>query len=197
MDIIENLLKRDLKTNNNKTQIVITHTSRNKLDYLQSLKYRLNKNYGKVPHYMIDRDGKVVKLLEDNFVSNYFSVDKTNKDSIIISLENLGWLEKQPLKNHYINWIGNIYNEKPFERKWRVYFYWQPYTDEQILKTANLCVELSKKYNINLKCIGHNTKLKGAEKFMGILTESNFDELSTRISPAFDFEKFEKNLKNE
>jgi len=51
MDIIENLLKRDLKTNNNKTQIVITHTSRNKLDYLQSLKYRLNKNYGKVPHY--------------------------------------------------------------------------------------------------------------------------------------------------
>jgi len=60
-----------------------------------------------------------------------------------------------------------------------------------------LCVELSKKYNINLKCIGHNTKLKGAEKFMGILTESNFDELSTRISPAFDFEKFEKNLKNE
>jgi N-acetyl-anhydromuramyl-L-alanine amidase AmpD len=197
MDIIENLLKRDLKTNNNKTQIVITHTSRNKLDYLQSLKYRLNKNYGKVPHYMIDRDGKVVKLLEDNFVSNYFSVDKTNKDSIIISLENLGWLEKQPLKNHYINWIGNIYNEKPFERKWRDYFYWQPYTDEQILKTANLCVELSKKYNINLKCIGHNTKLKGAEKFMGILTESNFDELSTRISPAFDFEKFEKNLKNE
>jgi N-acetyl-anhydromuramyl-L-alanine amidase AmpD len=197
MDIIENLLKRDLKTNNNKTQIVITHTSRNKLDYLQSLKYRLNKNYGKVPHYMIDRDGKVVKLLEDNFVSNYFSVDKTNKDSIIISLENLGWLEKQPLKNHYINWIGNIYNEKPFERKWRDYFYWQPYTDEQILKTANLCVELSKKYNINLKCIGHNTKLKGSEKFMGILTESNFDELSTRISPAFDFEKFEKNLKNE
>jgi len=197
MNIIENLLKRDLKTNNNKTQIVITHTSRNKLDYLQSLKYRLNKNYGKVPHYMIDRDGKVVKLLEDNFVSNYFSVDKTNKDSIIISLENLGWLEKQPLKNHYINWIGNIYNEKPFERKWRDYFYWQPYTDEQILKTANLCVELSKKYNINLKCIGHNTKLKGAEKFMGILTESNFDELSTRISPAFDFEKFEKNLKNE
>lgn len=197
MKIIENLFDREFKTNDNKKQVILTHTSRNKLDFIQSIKYRLNGKYGKIPHYLVDRDGNVVRLLNDVSVPNYFSSDQLNKNSIIISLENLGWLEKQPLKNYYINWVGNIYKEKIVERKWRDYFFWQPYTDLQLTKTAELVKELSNKYDINLKCVGHNTKLKGSEKFLGILTESNFDEFKTNLSPAFDFEKFEKYLKDE
>ena len=109
----------------------------------------------------------------------------------------MGWLEKQPLKNYYINWIGNIYKEKVVDRKWRDYFIWQPYTQLQTDKTAELCIELSKKFKINLNCVGHNTKVKGVESFLGILTKSNFDEFSTDLSPAFDFDYFEKKLKNE
>lgn len=197
MVIIDNKFERGLKTSKNKTQILLTHTSRNKLDYVQSLKYRLNGMYSKIPHFIVDRDGKIIQLLETETISNYSIENNINKNSIIISLENLGWLEKQPLKNYYINWIGNIYKEKVFEKKWRDYFYWQPYTDEQVKQSVNLIKDLTKKYDIKLKCIGHNTKLKGSEKFQGILSESNFDELSTNLSPAFDYEKFEKYLKDE
>jgi len=63
--------------------------------------------------------------------------------------------------------------------------------------TAKLCNKLSKKHNINSKFIGHNTKVKGSETFLGIITRSNFDEYATDISPAFDFERFNNLLKNE
>jgi N-acetyl-anhydromuramyl-L-alanine amidase AmpD len=106
-------------------------------------------------------------------------------------------LEKEPLKLHHINWIGNIYKEKVVDRKWRDYFFWHPYTDIQLEKTAKLCRELSEKHGIELKCIGHNTKVRGVESFLGIITRSNFDEFATDVSPAFDFEKFNKLLDNE
>ena len=90
-------------------------------------------------------------------------------------------MEKRPLTDYYVNWIDDIYKGEIYERKWRDYFFWQPYTDEQMKQCVNLTKDLSKKYDINLKCIGHNTRLKGSEKFKGILTESNFNEFSTNI----------------
>jgi hypothetical protein len=42
---------------------------------------------------------------------------KYDRQSIIICLENLGWLEKEPLKNYHINWIGSIYKEKVLDKK--------------------------------------------------------------------------------
>ena len=197
MEIIEKLIDRGLGKNQKKIQIVLTHTSREVKEYLVSLKTRLNKNYKKIPHYLITRDGKVLRLLDDKECPKYFIEDSMNNKSIIVCLENLGWLEKQPLKNYYINWIGNIYKEKVVDRKWRDYFYWQPYTEIQVDKLVELCKELSKKHNIKLQCVGHNTKVKGVESFLGILTRSNFDEFVTDLSPAFDFENFIKKLKDE
>ena len=66
-------------------------------------------------------EGKVIQLLDDVSYSNYFTESNVNRNSVIVCLENLGWLEKQPLENYYINWIGDIYIGKPFERKWRDY----------------------------------------------------------------------------
>jgi len=180
-----------------KTQIILTHTSRNIEEYLTSLKYRHNKTYNRIPHFVVDKSGNVVNTLDLNQYTKYVGIPVYDKQSIIISLENLGWLEKEPLKNHHINWIGSIYKEKVVDRKWRDYFFWEPYTKIQLEQTAKLCQKLSEDLSINLTCIGHNTKTSRMETFNGILTRSNIDDDATDVSPAFDFEYFIKQLENE
>lgn len=49
-----------------KHQIILTHTSRNINDYLQSLKFRLNGKYKRIPNYIVTRDGKILQLLGNN-----------------------------------------------------------------------------------------------------------------------------------
>lgn len=197
MEIIEHLIPSNLKKEKQKKQIVLTHTSRPLLDYVVSLKNRFNGNPIKLPHYLVGRDGKILQISEDLTNSNYTNNLIVNNKSLIICLENLGWLEKVSLKNYHSNWIGNIYKEKVFDRKWRDYFFWQPYTDIQLEKTAELCKKLCEKHKIELRCIGHNTKVKGVESFLGIINRSNFDDFATDLSPAFDFEKFNKLLNDE
>lgn len=178
-----------------KKQIILTHTSRDVGEYLSSLKYRLNGRFDRIPNYVISREGTILKLLPDIGHSNYFKDNNINRNAIIISLENLGWLEKEPLKDHYKNWIGNIYKGPVFDKKWRDYFIWQPYTDIQYDKLVYLCNKLTDSFKIDKKSIGHNTKFTGIEKFNGIVTKSNFSVIFTDVSPAFDFEKF-NNLLN-
>jgi N-acetyl-anhydromuramyl-L-alanine amidase AmpD len=197
MELIDKVVENNFKKGSKKTQIVLTHTTRNLFDYVSSIKLRFGGNPIKLPHYLIGKDGKVLHLLDDNKNGKFLNSDRVNNKCIVICLENLGWLEKQPLKNYHINWIGSIYREKVFDRKWRDYFFWDPYTEIQLEKTAELCKELSKKHDISPQCIGHNTKIKGVDSYLGIITRSNFDEFATDISPAFDFEKFLKLLKNE
>ena len=120
-----------------------------------------------------------------------------NKNSIIISLENFGWLEKEPLTNQYVNWIGDIYKGEVYEKKWRDYFFWHPYTNNQIESTAYLCMNLFKEIPIKQNFIGHNTKINGIEKFEGVCTRSNYDSESTDINPSFNFELFIKKIENE
>ena len=181
----------------NKSQIILSHTSRVATDYINALKYRYGKKYNKVPNYIITRDGKIIELLEPKKYSKYINDENISKKSITVSLENLGWLEKEPLKNRYINWIGNIYNGKTFERKWRDYFLWQPYTEIQIDSTILICKKLMEDFNISKKCVGHNTKVNGVNQFDGIVTRSNYTTDVTDLSPAFDFDYFKKNIEDE
>jgi N-acetyl-anhydromuramyl-L-alanine amidase AmpD len=173
-----------------KSQIILTHTNRNVENYLASLRYRCNGKYDKIPNYVITKDGKILKLLENVEHSNYFKEPNINRNSIIISMENLGWLEKQPLENYYINWIGDIYKGIVFERKWRDYYFWDSYTDLQLVSLTYLCKEVIKNMKIKSETIGHNTKINGIHKFEGIVTRSNFNSNYTDVNPSFDFEKF-------
>lgn len=197
MEIIENILSENFELQKDKKQIVLTHTSRTLIDYMVSLKYRFNGKPKRLPHYLISRDGRIIKVLEDMYDGNFTNNNLINRKSIVICLENYGWLEKVSLKNYYSNWIGNIYKEKVFDRKWRDYFFWHPYTEIQLEKLAELCKEISQKYGILLNFVGHNTKVRGIESFLGIITRSNFDEFATDLSPAFDYERFKTLLKDE
>ena len=197
MEIIENLIQTNFKKEDKKNQIVLCHTSRTLFDYMVSIKFRFGGKPIRLPHYIISRDGRILKLIDEELNGYFTNNDRINAKSIVVCLENLGWLEKEPLKQHHINWIGNIYKEKVFDRKWRDYFFWHPYTEIQIEKTAELCLELMEKYKIEKNFIGHNKKVKGVESYIGIITRSNFDEFATDLSPAFNFEKFNKLLNDE
>lgn len=183
--------------NKKKTQIILCHTSREVEEYLASLTFRYNSKYDKIPNYIVTRDAKILQLLPDQGYSNLFNDMIVNKLSIVVSLENLGWLEKKPLTNYYINWKGSIYNQQVYEKKWRDYYFWQPYTAEQIQMTAELCKHLTDTLQIEKTCVGHNTKMDGVENFEGISSISNYNSTFTNLNPSFNFETFIKFLENE
>lgn len=188
---------KPLGKNKKKYQLILTHSSRDIENYLQSLKYRYNGKNKKIPNYIITKSGKVLNLIDDNGYCEYFTDSKINEYSIIVCLENLGWLQKEPLKDYYVNWIGDIYKGIPFERKWREYFFWDPYTDEQINSTVELVNFLFKKNKIKRNIVGHNTKLNGVHRYEGLVTKSNYEMTCTEINPSFDFERFIKKIDND
>jgi len=180
-----------------KKQIILCHTSREVEEYLTSLNFRYNTHYDKIPNYIITKNGKVLQLMHDTCYSNIMYDANVNRNSIIVMLENLGWLEKKPLTDHHVNWIGNIYKQGIFEKKWRDYFIWQPYTTSQTETTAKLCKYLLEENSIEKNFIGHNTKIDGAERYEGIICRSNFDSMYTDLSPAFDYSYLQKKIENE
>ena len=180
-----------------KRQIILCHTSRESEEYLASLKFRYNGKFNRIPNYLIKKDGEILQLLTDNGYNDFFDDENINKNSIVICLENLGWLEKKPLSTDYINWKGSIYSGQVFEKKWRDFFFWDPYTLPQLKSTAELCVSLTDSLQIEKRCIGHNTKVDGISNFDGIVTRSNFSGNFTDLNPSFDFETFIKFFENE
>ncbi len=196
-NIIEQISSNILGKQKKKKQIILTHTSRDVEEYLSMLKNRMNGGFNRIPHFVITKDGSVIQKMGTQAFSYYFDEININRNSVIISLENLGWLEKVPVKNYYTNWIGNIYNGKPYEKKWRDYFFWEPYTDSQVKSLASLCKNIVDEHKIEKKCVGHNTTIKDIDKMGGIVSKSNFDKRYTDLSPAFDFQKFTKQIQDE
>lgn len=180
-----------------KNKIILVNTFRGVREYLISLKYRHNGEYTKIPNYIICKNGTVIKLLENQESGKFFKDDILNRNSIVIAIENLGWLEKNNEDGTNINWFGYIYKGDPYYKKWRDYDYWDNYTDEQLISLSKVCAFICNKMNIYKKFIGHNIKKDIANKFNGILTRSNLSTIYTDVSPSFDIKKFEKLLENE
>lgn len=180
-----------------KTQIILCHTAREVEEYLVSLKFRYNGKYNKIPHFIITKSGEIVQTLEINRYSRFFEDKSVNENSIILMMENLGWLERKPLSNDYINWKGSIYNGSVFEKKWRDSFFWEPYTEKQLEVLAEMCMKLCEETNIPKVCSGHNTKIDGIKNFEGIVSRSNYDSRFTDLNPSFDFENFVKLIEHE
>jgi len=197
LDILEIEKLNRFTLTDKKKQIILSHTSRNITDFISSLKFRNNGEYSKVPHYVISKTGVVYRLMDDLMCSEFFGNEEVDKNSIHISLENLGWFNKLPIENSYINWIGDIYKKKVFERKWRDYFYWDFYTEEQIESCITLCKKIIKDHSIDKKFIGHNIKVDGIDKFGGIVTRSNFNTIYTDLNPSFNYGYFKTNIEDE
>ena len=180
-----------------KKQIILCHTSREIEEYLVSLKYRYNSKFDRIPNYVVSKKGTILQLLPNYGHTNIFTEDNINRNAIVVCLENLGWLEKKPLTNYYINWKGSIYNEQVYEKKWRDFFFWEPYTTSQINSTTELCSNLMDELRIKRQCVSHNTKIEGIENFEGIVSRSNFDSKYTDLNPSFNFENFSNIIYNE
>jgi hypothetical protein len=187
----------NFEKNKKKKQIILCNSFRPQGEYLNSLKYRFNGNYKKIPNYLITKSGVVLNFISDDSYGDFFSESEVNKHSIVICLENLGWLQKTPLGLSHSNWIGDIYSKDIFEKKWRDKIWWEPYPLEQIDSLVGLSKKLLSKFSIDNRFIGHNTKVEGVKLFNGIVCKSNFNNRFTDLSPSFNYEYFKNNIENE
>jgi hypothetical protein len=117
----------------------------------------------KAAHYVIGRksssindviwDGKIIRSFDDKFWSEYLDTEdeEINKKSIIVSLCNYG--------NLNIGRDGKFYNliNKPvsesdvIEINYMGYNYWEKITEQQIESLRSLILNLSHKWDINIK----------------------------------------------
>lgn len=186
-DVKLNINKRKSK----KTQIFLYDTQRRVDDFIMKLKYRNDGKYEDIPHYIVTKQGKVYKIFDGNYSSKTFGVKWDNKQ-IKIALENLGWLHKNTITGILYNWIGDPYRSEPYIKKWRNYYFWDPYTEEQLSALVELCKNLCKDYNIPYQTVPSQGYLSNAIKFTGIVCKSNFLNIYTDINPSFNFNIFYK-----
>ena len=167
VDLSESIEFNFKGVNEKKRQIILTDTKRPYNYYINSLKYRYNKKNPYLPNYVINKSGETYQIMKPENYSLYMNDIDIDKNSIIVSLENLGWLNKNHLDNYYVNWIGDIYKEEVFEKKWRDRLYWDTYTKIQIQSLVNLIGEIDKKFKLGFDCIGTNVRYDEVKNFKG------------------------------
>lgn len=175
-----------------KHQIVIGNSYSDSIDYVKSWSNRVNGEYKTTVPYSIDVDGTVYKHYDSKYYSDFLHNDN-DKFIIPINLINEGWLVEGDEKQ-YFNRFRCIYNREDsvINQEWRHKKIWAPYTKIQLDSLYDLCLFLSKKHNITLKSMTHNTKSNTVAQFNGITFKSNYDEFYRDVSPAFDFNYFLK-----
>jgi len=181
-----------------KKQIVIGNTFNHDMRHFTGWLKRYNGNYKKTAAFTISAAGLVYKHFEPKFYSNYFREYTFNTKSIVILLENDGWLVKDSQNNEFITWIGDIYNQpnKVVEKRWRGYNFWAPYTKEQFESATELVRSLCNEFNIPLTTISHNTKIDKLTDYKGVIYKSNIEKHYTDISPSWDCELFKNKIEN-
>tara|TARA_R110000824_G_scaffold4945_13_gene23193 strand:+ start:827 stop:1471 length:645 start_codon:yes stop_codon:yes gene_type:complete len=176
-----------------KEKIIVGHTYSPDLQLVNGWFTREGGKYCKVPHFTIDKDGKIYQHIDPSFYCDFLQKKMIDKESISILLVNEGWLE-----NHgsvYLDWANREYigNEDGIiSRKWRDKQYWAPYGEEQMLSLNELCLYLTNKFGIERNVMDHNVFDKDVVQFKGITFRSNFLKHYTDISPAFDIDNFKK-----
>lgn len=198
VDLSESTEFKPLGESKYKKQIILCETKRDYKNYIMSLKSRYNGKNPYLPNYVIGRDGEVYKIMNPSKYSMFLNNTNLDKNSIIICLENFGWLEKKPIENTYLNWIGDIYKKKVFERKWRDRNFWQPYdNNKQIESLVDLLKKLCEDFEIPKVCPETNVVLANAEKFRGIVSRSSFNFDFKDVNPSFDFKRLQKLLSDD
>jgi len=185
-----------LQIENTKTQIVIGHTNNNEMKHYNGWLHRHNGKYQKTAAFTIDAAGSIYKHFEPKLQSKFFGNQELDDKSIVILLDNDGWLIKDNTKNQYITWNGHIYKEptKIVEKRWRGYNYWSPYTKEQMESAKDLVKLLCEQFEIPMTSIIHNTKVENFNGYEGVIYKSNLERHFTDLSPAWDFQEFKNKI---
>jgi hypothetical protein len=175
-----------------KKQIVFGNTLNHDMRHVSGWLHRLNGHYKKTAAFTINAAGIVYKHFEPKYQSDYFNELEQNSKSIIILLENDGWLVKDKEKNEFISWLGHIYKEPKniVKKKWRGYDFWSPYSNEQLESAYELTNQLCEEFFIPKTALDNNVKNDDLNSYTGILYKSNLNKIHTDLSPAFDFETF-------
>ena len=179
-----------------KSQIILGSTHNNDMKHIIGWSHRYNGKYKKTAPFTIDKNGLVYQHFNPKFHSKFFRNKQLNLKSIVILLENDGWLLKDDKKNEFITWSGNIYSQPTdiFDKRWRNYNYWAPYSQEQFESALKLVTKLCYDFNIPLNAISHNTKIDNLADFNGVLYRSNLEKYYTDLNPSWDFELFKQKI---
>lgn len=179
-----------------KKQIVFGNTLNKDMKHVAGWLHRYNGIYKKTAAYTIDKDGQVFKHFDPKYYTRFFNNLDLDKKTIVILLENEGWLLKDDQNNQFITWIGDIYKQsnQVFEKRWRGYDHWIPYSEKQLESASILAKMLCNEFNIPKIAIGHNTKVDNLKEFSGIVYKSNIDRHFTDLSPAWDCERFKNKV---
>jgi hypothetical protein len=60
----------NFEKNKKKKQIILCHSFRNHDEYLNSLKYRLNGKYDKIPNYFITKNGEILNATKKGHITD-------------------------------------------------------------------------------------------------------------------------------
>jgi hypothetical protein len=181
------------KRKSKKTQILLVDTLRPYNHYINSIRYRYDGSNSRVPHYVVTKKAEIISLFPSEFYSDFLKT----KNTIVIALENLGWLQKSSLAPMYVNWIGDVYRGEPHVARWKDRFFWDVYTADQTIALSNLIDILSEKHGIEKTMIEHTAAISQPQKFKGILSRCNLSNIYTDLSPSFNQKLFQKLLNKE
>jgi N-acetyl-anhydromuramyl-L-alanine amidase AmpD len=100
----------------------------------------------------------------------------------------MGWLKRRHQDGKYVTWLGDIYNNKVYEKKWRGRIFWDTYSEKQLKGVLELIKKICEEYTIPFEFIGHNVIVDGVENFNGVVCRSNYNEYWRDVNPSFNFE---------
>jgi hypothetical protein len=184
-------IKNYVPIDSKKSQIVIGNTLNDNMRHYIGWTTKLNGNYKKTAAFTISRDGEIYQHFNPKYFSKFFGENNNlNTKSIVILLENYGYLFKHYEKNVFITWNGDIYKEQDLvvEKRWRGQQFWAEYTDQQLESLVELVRSLCERFNIPSLTIGHNTKVSQLEGFKGVLYKSNLESYYSDPNPNLDYE---------
>lgn len=179
-----------------KKQIIIGNTYDSEMRHVIGWQTRLNGKNKKTAAFTIDKNGIIYKHFEPSFHSKYFPSLEENTKSIVILLENEGYITRNLPDERFYNWKGDIYNGIVFGRLWKGINKWAAYTQEQLDSCVELCDYLCEEFFIPKTAIGHNTKIDDISNYNGVLYKSNLKKHYYDVSPAWDCEQFKNKLES-
>ena len=179
--------KQNLNTREESKQILLCNSQRPAKDFLTGLSLRNNGKNRRKPNYFIEKSGKIHHLNKEDITQEYLS-GYSSSGVVVVALENIGWLKRRKEDGKFIDWLGNIYNNKVHEKKWRGKIFWDNYTEIQLSSTIELLDKVCKQNKIPNHVLGHNVLVDGVENFKGIVCRSNYNEYWTDLNPSFNFE---------